>query len=264
MKKKRNFENKIVAIILGVILLFLGLALIYTGITGRAVSNIPPGNIGPSDEEMSCMLSCFSGVCPSGDMECKMANSETCQAECNAYQPEPASEEEGCMQECILVGCEVYDFDCQEGNRASCEESCGMIKEPEARSEEEKCIRDCVNAIEPGLICGGGPEGETGNEVCQQCAAQCEYLYAGPCLSEEKLEEAKGACVTCEHCYGEPVMGDSGEGYECIVDVECKDASGEFGNVVSDGISNAVDSVVDFFQGLFGGGKETTSEQITE
>ena len=140
-----------------------------------------------------------------------------------------------------------------------------MIKEPEAKSEEEQCIRDCVNAESPGLICQAGEGGEKGNEICQKCAKSCEYLYAGPCLTEMKLEEAKSTCNTCEHCYGKPVMGDSGEGYECIVNIECADASAEFGDepgtgpgiakVVGDAIGNVIQGIGDFFKGLFGGGE---------
>jgi hypothetical protein len=136
-----------------------------------------------------------------------------------------------------------------------------MIKEPEAKSEEEQCIRDCVNAESPGTICQAAEGGEKGNELCQKCAKSCEHLYAGPCLDELKLEAAKKACDTCEHCYGKPVMGDSGEGYECIVSIECADASGEFGDEpgtgegiaakVGDVVGNVVEAVGNFFQDLF-------------
>lgn len=212
-------------------------------------------------EELDCMQACVAVGCEPGDAECANANSDKCLVECNAGAPEPADEEEACMQECVVKGCEEYDAECQERNRAECEKDCGMIKEPEAKSEEEQCIRDCVAKVDPNIICSSGSalgEGEQGNEVCQRCAEECVYLYAGPCLNDEEITSKEEACKTCEHCYGEPVMGDSGEGYECIVDIKCMDASSEFGDEPGSGPGiveveeeSFVDSVVGFFKGLF-------------
>jgi hypothetical protein len=200
--------------------------------------------------------------CTSPGVGCT-GNQEQCMLQCNAKKPE-ATAETSCMETCVAKGCGEYDFSCQEKNQAVCEKECDMIKEPPAKSEEEKCIRDCVNAESPGLICRPGEGGEKGDELCQKCAKSCEHLYAGPCLTEIKLEAAKSECNTCEHCYGKPIMGDSGEGYDCIVKIECADASGEFGDEPGSGsgiakvietageaVGNAVESVVNFVKGLF-------------
>jgi len=144
-------------------------------------------------------------------------------------------------------------------------------------SAEQLCISNCVNAESPGTRCQASQTGETGNELCQRCAASCVHLYEGPCLDDEKLTARKKECETCENCYGEPLMGDSGEGWECIVNVECKDASEEFGDnpgigegiakVVSSigkGIGSAFEAVGDFFSGIFGGGAVSDSSSVSE
>ena len=141
-------------------------------------------------------------------------------------------------------------------------------------SEEQKCITKCVESIDPGLRCGASQQGETGGEVCQMCANQCVHLYAGPCLDEEKLEAKKKSCETCEHCYGEPKMGPSGEGWDCITDVECKDATSEFGDdagtrpgiakTVGNAIGNAFDKIGNFFSNLFSSDKEQQTETPSE
>ena len=49
-------------------------------------------------------------------------------------------------------------------------------------------------------------------------------------------------------------MGDSGEGFECIVSVECKDSTSEFGDDAGSGegiIQNTISEIIDFFQELF-------------
>lgn len=242
--------------------------------TGKSVST-EAHTIGPSQEEQDCMRPCASHGCEQGDMACMKLNSEKCMAQCSVQKPE-VTEETSCMESCVLEGCGEVDFACQTQNKDRCEKECNMIKEPEAKSEEEQCIRDCVNRIEPGLICTPGEGGEKGGEVCQRCANECVHLYAGPCLNEEKLEEKKRACKTCEHCYGEPKVGDSGEGYECIVDVECKDASSEFGDDPGTGegiaesepkeritermgkaVGNVLESIGDFFRWIFGAEEKT-------
>ena len=277
-------KTMLLAIMLLPLLLLLSFVMIYGNPTGMAVSGLQgtPEEIpqfGPTPEERECMMACVSVGCTPRDMTCMKANGEKCQAQCNAYEPESAGKEYSCMQKCVKAGCDEVDFDCQETNRESCEKECGMIKEPEPKSEEEACIRACVRKVDPALMCGGGPEGEQGNEVCQRCAQECVHLYAGPCLAEEKLEEKKQACITCEHCYGEPVMGDSGEGYECIVDVVCKDASAEFGDEPGTGagifdeagvvdrtrdrVTNVFSKAVGFFKGLFGIGEEVEEPEET-
>jgi len=64
-------------------------------------------------------------------------------------------------------------------------------------------------------------------------------------------------------------MGDSGEGWECIVNVECKDASSEFGDEsgtgegiiasVGETIGNIAESIGNFFSNIFSSG-ESASE----
>ncbi len=260
-------------LVLGLILSLFFFKNLSSNFTGRAVEGPPAGSgggesIGPSQAEQKCMQDCFTPICGS-DMNCRMNNSQKCLQQCSIQKPDPVDEGQSCMETCVLKGCETYDFSCQSNNKAICEKECNMIKEPEAKSEEEQCIRDCVKAIDASLICQAGEGGEKGNEVCQQCAKQCEHLYNGPCLTELKLEEKKKSCQTCEHCFAEPVMGDSGEGYECIVDVTCGDSSSEFGDNpgtgpgvvknVGEAIGNVVENIVDFFQGIFGGNKEASS-----
>lgn len=226
--------------------------------TGYAVSN---HNIGPSLQEQECVKSCASMGCD-GDMECMKRNSQACLTKCNVQKP-PVTEETACMESCVIIGCKETDFSCQGLNKEKCEKQCNMVKEPEAKSEEEKCIRDCVNNIQPGLTCQGGEGGEKGNEICRKCSLECVHLYAGPCLTEEKLEEKKKECQTCEHCYGAPIMGDSGEGYECIINIECRDASSEFGDnskgIISkagETVGNILESIGDFFSGIFSDEKQ--------
>jgi len=250
-----------------IFVLLVFLIIIWNGLfsfsTGWAVSNGPP-QFGPSAGEQACMMACMG--CTSPGVGCT-GNQQECFAECNVNKPEQTSEE-SCVDKCTLKGCGEFDFSCQQKNQAICDKECGMIKEPEAKSEEEQCIRDCVNAESPGLICQAGEGGEKGNEICQECAKSCEHLYSGPCLDELKLDEAKSACNTCENCYAEPVMGDSGEGYECIVSVKCGDSSGEFGDdagtglgveeegfvaKIGDAVGGFFSGVGNFFKGLFGG-----------
>lgn len=268
-------KTTILAITLLPSLLLLSFAMIESNLTGKAVSDMqgPPGEIpsyGPSAEDISCMMSCASVGCTPGDMTCMKANGEKCQAQCNVQKPEQ-TEEESCVEKCAMQGCDEIDFDCQALNQEKCDKECGMVQEPEPKSEEEACIRACVRKVDPTLMCRGGEGGETGNEACQRCAQECIHLYAGPCLNDEQIRAKEKECQTCEHCYGEPVMGDSGEGYDCIVDITCKDASGEFGDEPGTGegiekeqgivsrtterIGNVFSRVGDFFKGLFGIGE---------
>ena len=267
--------------ILFVVVLISAFAFAAIRFTGYIFQGPGPGSglIGPTAEEQACMRSCVSVGCTLGDMTCMQANGGKCQVQCNVKKPDSTGEGVSCMEGCVVKGCGEFDFSCQEKNKAVCEKECGMIKEPEAKSEEEQCIRDCVNAEEPGLICRAGEGGEQGNEICQSCAKSCESLYEGPCLTEIKLEEKKSSCNTCEKCYGAPVMGDSGEGYACIVDVSCKDASAEFGDEpgtgpgvgqegfvasVGEGIGNVLESIGNFFKGVFGGEDKSENTVVAE
>ena len=106
----------------------------------------------------------------------------------------------------------------------------GDAPDESTMSEEELCISSCVAKVDPSIICGSSKEGETGNAVCQKCASECVHLYEGPCLNDEQISSKEKECATCEHCYGDIIKGPSGEGWECIVDVVCADASSEFGD----------------------------------
>ncbi len=219
---------------------------------------------GPSAEDSDCLYNC---VVTEGKEE------SVCMTECSVEpEPEPADEGEVCMQKCIVRGCDdKYDIKCQNENIFSCENECGMIKEPEAQNEAEQCIRDCINEIDPNIECSHGTfegEGETGNGACQKCAKSCEYLYAGPCLTDELWIEIEGACMAQgEHMETVPIMGDSGEGYECTIDLECFDRSDEVGDNPGSGpgigqegyvapnvVAGAMDGVIKFFKGIFGNG----------
>jgi uncharacterized protein YneF (UPF0154 family) len=235
-------------------------------ITGRVVQE--QHQIGPSASEQACMMACMK--CTSIGVNCS-GDSATCQAQCNIQKPESTSET-SCMESCVLEGCSQYDFSCQNKNQESCEQKCNMQgdkPDESTMSAEQLCITNCVESKAPGTRCQASQTGETGGSVCQECAASCVHLYEGPCLDEEKLESKKKECETCENCYGEPVMGDSGEGWECIVNVECKDASSEFGDEsgtgegiiasVGETIGNIAESIGNFFSNIFSSG-ESASE----
>jgi len=253
MKKSMIIGLAVIFILLVFVVSYRG---IFNSATGKAISDQEHA-VGPSLEDQNCMMTCMG--CSSPGVGCT-GNQQECQTICNVKKPEQTAEE-SCVETCVQKGCGEFDFSCQQKNQAVCDKECGMIKEPEAKSEEEQCIRDCVNAESPRLICQVGEGGEKGNAICQKCAKSCEHLYSGPCLNEIKLEEAKSACNTCEHCYGKPVMGDSGEGYECIVGIDCADASGEFGDTpgteegiasqAGEAIGNVIESIGNFFSGIF-------------
>jgi hypothetical protein len=270
---KKRLKNQLIVFVVIAVLLLTLFFYFYPKITGKAIQE-PPANaneihtIGLSAEEQECMMKCMK--CTSPGVNCT-GNSEQCQTQCNVKKPEQTSET-SCMETCVVKGCGEFDFDCQAKNQDSCEKECDMIKEPEAKSEEEQCIRDCVNLHAKGTICKPSQEGEQGNDVCKMCAQQCVHLYAGPCLDEEKLESKKKECLTCEHCYAKTIMGDSGEGWECIVGVECADASSEFGDEpgtgpgivgkVGDAIGDFAGAIKDFFIDLFT--SEDTSADSTQ
>jgi hypothetical protein len=264
MNKKGGLFIIAVIVVVALVAIFI---FNFDRFTGKVVSDSGfGGGSGPTPSEIACMQACVSVGCEQGDAACANANSGACGQKCgvDTQEPEPKDEGEACMQDCVKVGCSDYDFSCQEANKPSCEDECGMkgdAPDESEMSEEERCIFECVSKHDPSTICGASQEGETGNDVCQMCADQCVHLYEGPCLMEEELESKEKECQTCEHCYGEPVMGPSGQGWDCIVDVECKDASGEFGDEPGEGpgigqegfVANVVESIGNFFSNLFGG-----------
>ena len=214
------------------------------------------------------MQECVSIGCEAGDQECMTSNSGNCLKECNAGEPEPTDEGGKCMQECTKKGCEDYDWECQNKNHGKCEEECGMkgdAPEESEMDEEQLCISNCVAAEDPSVICGNSKEGETGNTLCQSCAAECVHLYAGPCLNDEQLTEKENVCISkCEHCYGKPIEGPSGQGWDCIIDIECADSSDEFGDEPGEGPGigqeGFVSKIANFFKGLFGSVEEVSEE----
>ena len=276
----RIMKKIILIIILLAILIF---AVGYPKFTGKVVEN--EGYQGPSAEDMECMIQCTTQECDVDDMDCRMAKSEECGKQCGVEteRPEPADESEVCMQECISKGCDEFDVACKQKNVESCEEECNMMGDTpneSEMSEEQLCISKCVVAEDPSVICGNSQEGETGGALCQRCATECVHLYEGPCLNDEQLTEKENVCISmCEHCYGEPIEGPSGQGWNCIIDVECKDASSEFGDEPGEGpgigqegyvanseetletslneetviTENIFEEIGNFFKGLFGG-----------
>jgi hypothetical protein len=262
MKKETLWKICLLIILIAGIIFFF--SSYFDRLTGKIISEKPENagekhTIGPSQEEQACMKNCMN--CDSFGVNCT-GNQEECMVKCNSQKPE-ATTETSCMEECVKEGCSEFDFSCQTKNQEKCEKQCNMIKAPDESemSAEQLCITNCVNAESPGTICQASQTGETGNEICQKCAASCVHLYAGPCLNDEKLKAKQKECETCEHCYGEPIMGDSGEGWECIVNVECKDASAEFGDTPGTGpgiiektgeaIGNVFEAIGDFFGNIF-------------
>jgi len=254
----------------------------YFQLTGNVVQGPPGGGgpEGPSAEDMDCMVRCTTQGCDVDDIECRTAKSGECGSQCGvdvSGPPEPKDEGEACMQECIVKGCEKFDVSCQNANMDKCEDDCDMKGDAPDESEmdaEQLCISNCVASKDPDMICGNSKEGETGGGLCQTCANECVHLYEGPCLNDEQVTEKENECISkCEHCYGGPIEGPSGQGWDCIVDIKCEDASAEFGDDagtgdasfeeghegpgivagIVEGVGNAVSGVVDFFKGIFGG-----------
>lgn len=260
-------------IIIFVLIIVVAFTFGFNKLSGNVVEGGPPadsegyGFRGPTQEQQRCMMEC-TGCSSMQDTEClDNVDRAGCEAQCGVETsgpPTPEGEGEACMQECIVRGCGEYDFDCQNAKMESCEDECEMKGDAPDESEmgaEELCISECVNAEDPTVICGSSKEGETGNVLCQRCADSCVHLYEGPCLDDKELAEKEEACKTCEHCYGEPVTGPSGQGWDCIVDVECRDASGEFGDEAGTGPDSyeeghegpgIIGAIGDFFSGLFG------------
>lgn len=270
MKKRINksiIRNLNVNVLLFVVIILSVLAVVHISLTGFAVQNQEQHSIGPSADEQSCMMKCMG--CTSIGVGCT-GDSATCQKQCNVEKPEETAET-SCMETCVLKGCEQYDFNCQAKNQESCEKECNMLGDKPDESTmgaEQLCITNCVESEAPGTICGASQTGETGNELCQRCAASCVHLYAGPCLDDARLQARKNECPSCENCYAETIMGPSGEGWDCIVDVECKDASAEFGDNpgtgpgvgqegfvanIGEGIGNIFEKIGNFISNLFGG-----------
>ena len=266
---------KLEEMLVGITLLLVIGMFSYAGITSYVInefdSDMMYGSQGPSVEEMECMQTCVAVGCESGDKPCMIANSEKCGAQCGvdvSGPPKPSDEGESCMQECISQDCEEHDFQCKNSKMQDCETKCNMKGDAPDESEmdkEQKCISECVMEKDPDLMCGNSRQGESGGRICKKCAKKCEHLYDGPCLNDKQIKQKEKECENCKHCYGSPVEGASGQGWDCIINIECKDASSEFGDNPGEGPGigqegyvnkeNVAERIGGFFKGLFGGKK---------
>ena len=253
-----------------ILLIVVLISITYFQITGNIVDNSQnngPG--GPSDADMKCMVECTTINCEVTDMNCRTAASTECGSKCGvdvSGAPEPQDEGEKCMQECVVKGCEKFDVACENSNMDKCEDECDMkgdAPDESEMNEEQLCISKCVAKEDPSVICGNSKEGETGNALCQKCADSCVYLYDGPCLNDEEITQKEKECETCENCYGQPVEGPSGQGWDCIVDIKCDDSSEEFGDEPGEGpgigqegfVGEVFQGIGSFFKKMFGGKK---------
>ena len=273
-------NNQTLALILSLLLIII-IIFSQIKITGKVVNSEFQGNpgsefVGIPEEEQRCMQSCVEEGCDGGDMNCMTGNRDKCMTRCGA-KPAGQSSGEQCMNSCIDRFCTPGPEyrDCMNQYLDSCEEECDMKGDAPDESEmdaEQICISNCVAAEDSEIICGNSQQGETGNALCQRCAQECVHLYEGPCLDDAGITEKEDECTSrCEHCYGAPVEGPSGQGWDCIVDVSCEDASGEFGDDAGTGpgigeegyvnqeesegfVANFFEGIGNFFKGLFGGG----------
>ena len=251
-----------------VLLVFLLSVVFFNKITGNVIddseeSEISDENIvedAPQElnvgDEKQCIKECISEECDSGDLSCMQASANVCVGKCKVKKSEPVIPSKSCTKDCLVRDCEASDKICPEKNKYKCSKECNSIVAPAAKLEEDLCVRECVNNEDSSLTCI--PEGdEQIDEICQTCMNNCEQLYDGPCLQEIKLETKLKKCEVCEGCYGALVMGNSKQGYDCVVDVKCKDAKG---NVEKQGIFARM---FGFFKGMFGGGDKDNSSEKT-
>jgi hypothetical protein len=242
-------------VIVGVVLIVLLFGvLLFNKITGK-VTDASEEAESVSEEEPDCMKTCVSTGCDSSDLVCMQTNINTCMEECNLKKLKPALvSDPNCTENCLMQDCESTDKICLDKDKYKCRKECNAIVAPVAKSEEDMCIRECINNEDSSLTCIS-EEGSELMEICEKCAKDCEQLYDGPCLQEIKLETKLKKCETCDGCYGSLVMGNSRQGYDCIVNVQCKDAKG---NVLKQGIFARM---FNFFKGMFG---KEDSENISE
>ena len=87
--------------------------------------------------------------------------------------------------------------------------------------KEEECMMECVG---DNVRCSPGPNGEE-NPKCKACAEKCSKYYEGPCMTDEdwKREKAKCQAKFGENAGDQPIYGDSGQGYDCPIAIECID-----------------------------------------
>ncbi len=126
-------------------------------------------------------------------------------------------------------GC-TSDEECKEYCKNN-EEECmdfalmtGLWKEDEGLTREQQCIAQCL--IDKDLSYADCPidNPESHAPGCMECRKECAKYYEGPCLDSWEIDEQKQECKSKGEKFGvEPVMGDSGDGAECIIDIECID-----------------------------------------
>lgn len=262
-----------------ILLVFLFSIVFFNKITGNVVGDLEESesgedsNLDGADEnieessselnignEKECMKICISDGCDSGDLTCMQTNAITCVYKCRVKKSaQTPTISKNCTGECLAQNCDSSDNICIEKNKYKCFKECGKTKIPAAKSEEDNCIRECVNNEDSSLTCIPESDEEI-SEICTKCIGNCEQLYDGPCLEEVKLETKLKKCEICEDCYGQLIMGNSGEGYECIVNVKCKG-------------TNALDSekkpgffsrIANFFKGMFKGDKGSEKQTSDE
>ena len=203
-----------------------------------------------------------------------------CSGNCNILENmrdmhKPQDEGGICMEACMMEDCDGSMFECMEKNMEKCESQCGMKKGPdmESMSREERCIMECVG---PDVMCIPGQGGEM-SPACEECAQQCTQFYEGPCMTDEQMQQKEQECMNSgEHMEAQVVKGDSGEGYECAVDIECIDRSSEFGDepAITGGVVKESEGfftkIINWFKLLFSGSKSAgvskgnSVEDITE
>ncbi len=126
-------------------------------------------------------------------------------------------------------GC-TSDEECQEYCKNN-EEECmdfalmtGLWKEDEGLTKEQQCIAQCL--IDKDLSYSDCPRDkpEAHAPGCMECAKECAKYYEGPCLNSWEIDERNKECKSKGEEYGvEPIMGDSGDGAECMIGVKCID-----------------------------------------
>jgi len=221
---KKSVKKYVIILIIVIVLLFG--VLLFKNITGKVTDG--PEETEPTGEgEPDCIKTCVATGCDSSDLTCMQTNIPSCMEECNLKKSgsAPASDS-NCTENCLMQDCESMDKICLDKNKYKCSKECNAIVAPAAKSEEDTCIRECINNEDSSLTCIP-EEGSELTEICQKCTKDCAQLYDGPCLQEINLETKLKKCETCEGCYGSLVMGNSRQGYYCIVDIKCKDENGK-------------------------------------
>jgi hypothetical protein len=157
------------------------------------------------------------------------------------------SEEEG-REICERVMMEIHAPECVEAGITDpdeCQDYMFSIDRRPRECQEHQIhdIRDCERFLEQGgartgpgskidFNCREIEDSMQRLECYDKAASQAEGFggfddsaYDGPCMTGGDWEVKKQECRNLygEHAGDEPIMGDSGEGYECPVDIRCID-----------------------------------------